>query len=91
MAAYYPEKPTAEKKNAVVSFYDAFSKLYPCHYCADELKQDLIQNKIKAESREELMKWTCEMHNRVNVRLGKDTYNCDISFLGTSFDNLSHA
>jgi FAD-linked sulfhydryl oxidase len=82
MAAYYPEKPSQEKKAAVTSFYKSFSLLYPCNYCAEELRADLIQNQIKAESREELMKWTCDMHNRVNTRLGKDTFNCDIDFLG---------
>ena len=82
MAAYYPDKPSEEKKKSVFSFYESFSNLYPCHYCADELRTDLKENKINAESREELMKWTCQMHNRVNVRLGKPIYDCDIDYLG---------
>ena len=82
MAAYYPDKPSEEKKAAVRSFYDSLSKLYPCHFCADDLKIDLKKYEIRTESREALMKWTCEMHNRVNVKLGKPEYSCDINFLG---------
>merc|ERR1712037_20459 len=81
MAAYYPEKPTPEKKAAVMNFYDAFSKLYPCSHCADDLRQDLKTFNVKNESRASLSIWTCEMHNRVNEKLGKDQYKCDLDWL----------
>ena len=81
MAAYYPEKPSPEKKAAVINFYDAFSKLYPCSHCADDLRQDLKTFNVKNESRASLSIWTCEMHNRVNEKLGKEQYKCDLDWL----------
>ena len=84
IAAYYPDKPSAEKKDAILQFYNSFSKLYPCTYCADELKEDLKIHKIRNENRISLSIWTCEMHNRVNERLGKPTQPCNIEYLGKS-------
>lgn len=34
MAAYYPQRPTEDKKQQVSQFLSAFSKVYPCNYCA---------------------------------------------------------
>ena len=42
----------------------------------------MAKNSVKAESREALSIWTCEMHNRVNERLGKPTVPCTMDFLG---------
>ncbi|CAG5113349.1 Oidioi.mRNA.OKI2018_I69.chr2.g7460.t1.cds [Oikopleura dioica] len=81
MAAYYPDKPSPEKKAAVLNFYDSFSKLYPCSHCAEDLRQDLKEFKVRNESRASLSIWTCEMHNRVNEKLGKETYKCDLDWL----------
>ena len=93
IAAYYPNRPDLKKQQAVRNFYDSFSELYPCSYCADELKADLKVNAVKVESREALSIWTCEMHNRVNERLGKAQMPCTMDFLGQFFvfsfyDNL---
>ena len=82
IAAYYPTRPDLAKQEAVRTFYSSFSQLYPCSYCADELKADLAVNAVKAESREALSIWTCEMHNRVNERLGKEVVPCTMEFLG---------
>ena len=82
IAAYYPEKPSLIKQQAVKDFYSSFSQLYPCSYCADELKEDLKVNHVRVESREALSIWTCEMHNRVNERLGKPQLPCTMDFLG---------
>ena len=71
-----------EQQKAVGTFYSSFSQLYPCAPCAEELRSDLANNAVKAGSREELSIWTCEMHNRVNERLGKPTVPCTMDFLG---------
>ena len=81
---YYLFEPysSLEKQKAVHDFYSSFSKLYPCSYCAEELRADLAKHSVKAESREALSIWTCEMHNRVNERLGKPIVPCTMDFLG---------
>ena len=45
------KQPSEEKKDAILQFYNSFSKLYPCTYCADELKEDLKIHKIRNENR----------------------------------------
>ena len=62
-------------KNAVSSFYYKF-KLLPCEICRkhyiDYLKEFPFRN-IKTNI--DLQNWTVELHNNVNLRLNKRTYN----------------
>uniref|UniRef100_A0A914PNR8 Sulfhydryl oxidase n=1 Tax=Panagrolaimus davidi TaxID=227884 RepID=A0A914PNR8_9BILA len=76
MAAYYPEKPSTEEKKTMETTLISLSKTYPCSYCADDFRKDLKVHPPKLENREELSKWMCEMHNRVNKKLGKDIFDC---------------
>ena len=82
IAAYYPDNPSPKKKESIVSFYNSFAQVYPCSYCADELRLDLEKFKIKNSNRIELSIWTCQLHNRVNQRLGKIIQPCTIDYLG---------
>lgn len=46
MAAYYPEHPTEEQQAAARAFVDSLSKLYPCWYCAQHLREHLEQEPV---------------------------------------------
>ncbi|XP_077283076.1 evr1_Alr domain-containing protein Alr [Arctopsyche grandis] len=76
MAAYYPEKPTEKQSKDMKHFFNIFSNFYPCDHCASDFRQDLVKNPPKTASQSELSKWLCDMHNIVNLKLGKPKFDC---------------
>lgn len=44
MAAYYPEDPSDEMKQAAVAFIESLAKLYPCPHCAEDFREDIKKN-----------------------------------------------
>jgi len=76
MAAYYPERPNPEQQTNMASFISLFSQFYPCHKCAAHLREELKTNKPDSSSNRNLSQWFCELHNNVNVRLGKPEFDC---------------
>jgi FAD-linked sulfhydryl oxidase len=76
MASYFPDSPDAKQKTAATSIIDALAKVYPCGYCAEHLDRELSTNRPLVESRTVLEQWLCRLHNEVNVRLGKDPFDC---------------
>ena len=81
MAAYYPNKPTAEDKTHAKTFMGALSRLYPCTHCAHGIREAIKESPVDADSREGLSVWMCRLHNRVNEELGKPTFSCTLSKL----------
>jgi mitochondrial FAD-linked sulfhydryl oxidase len=83
LAAYYPEHPTDEEKNAVRGLVQALKLLYPCSHCRAQLVVDLEKLPVEPAlaSRKELSLWVCKQHNFVNESLGKKTFPCDIESL----------
>ncbi|KAF2835602.1 hypothetical protein M501DRAFT_981447 [Patellaria atrata CBS 101060] len=79
ITATYPRNPPVSLQQETRAFVTAFSKLYPCWTCAEDfqawLKDD--RNAPKVSSREEFGRWMCEAHNAVNVKLGKERFDCD--------------
>eukprot|EP00056_Hartaetosiga_gracilis_P007687 m.111101 g.111101 ORF g.111101 m.111101 type:complete len:180 (-) comp12761_c9_seq1:736-1275(-) len=78
MAAYYPDKPTETDQNDMKDMMRLWGKFYPCHECADDFREDLKKYPPQVESRSSLSRWLCEQHNRVNVKLGKEEFDCDL-------------
>ncbi|KAJ9588490.1 hypothetical protein L9F63_018146, partial [Diploptera punctata] len=76
MAAYYPDKPTKQQKEDMSKFFTIFSRFYPCHHCAEDLREQLKTNPPLTSSQHELSQWLCRIHNNVNVRLGKPVFDC---------------
>ena len=77
MAANYPEKPTDTQKKEMNEFLNIFSRVYPCFWCAKDFEKYIRENAPRVGSREELSRWMCDAHNRVNKKLGKPKFNCD--------------
>lgn len=40
MAATYPEKPNVEQKEDTRQFFSVLSRLYPCEYCANDMREE---------------------------------------------------
>ncbi|XP_014243434.1 FAD-linked sulfhydryl oxidase ALR isoform X2 [Cimex lectularius] len=76
MAAYYPDKPTESDKRCMKQFFNSFAKFYPCNECATHFQEDLRKIPPQVSDSDQLSEWLCKMHNRVNVRLGKEAFDC---------------
>ncbi|KAI1724416.1 phosphoribulokinase / uridine kinase family domain-containing protein [Ditylenchus destructor] len=77
MAAYYPDKPNSEEKKNMSDMLTSLSKTYPCPHCAEDFRKDITKHPPELDNRGKLSKWVCELHNRVNVKLGKDVFDCN--------------
>lgn len=78
MAANYPVNPTNEQKSDMLTFFDTFSKFYPCRVCADDLREQLKSTPPQTESQQRLSQWLCRVHNEVNKKTGKPEFDCNL-------------
>ncbi|KAF7270784.1 evr1_Alr domain-containing protein Alr [Rhynchophorus ferrugineus] len=76
MAAKYPEKPTQCDMTDMKTFFNIFSKFYPCQHCAEDLREELKIDPPQVDSQEALSQWLCRLHNKVNVKIGKSIFDC---------------
>ncbi|KAJ2885013.1 Flavin-linked sulfhydryl oxidase of the mitochondrial IMS [Coemansia aciculifera] len=76
MAAYYPEKADPKQQNMMTSLLSSFSHFYPCGRCASHLRQEMAKSPPTVDTRQNLSLWLCQTHNKVNVMLGKDEFDC---------------
>lgn len=76
MAAYYPDKPTAEQQSDMKQLIGSFSRFYPCEHCAADFRKDIAFQPPRTENQQSLSKWFCDMHNNVNKKLGKPLFDC---------------
>ncbi|KAK9365418.1 ERV/ALR sulfhydryl oxidase domain-containing protein [Lipomyces kononenkoae] len=74
--ARYPEKPTAEEREALSSYIYLFSRVYPCGECASHFQKLLKKFPPQTSSRIAASQWGCHVHNQVNSRLGKAIFDC---------------
>ena len=55
---------------------DAVQSIIPCHSCAEHYRDQLrLLSAVDLGERLALFKWTCDLHNQVNLRLGKPTWS----------------
>jgi FAD-linked sulfhydryl oxidase len=76
MAAYYPERPTQERKKDTLTFLESLAKVYPCNVCANDFGEQMKTNPPKLESQKQFAEWMCDVHNDINVQLGKPKFDC---------------
>lgn len=82
--ARFPDKPTADEKEALRSYIHLFQRLYPCGECAAHFGELLRQFPPQVSSRSAAAVWGCHVHNKVNERLGKELFDC--SKIGDFYD-----
>jgi hypothetical protein len=76
VALGYPQEPSYGDKKAAKEFFESLKFLIPCPICRTHYESHMAKIPITAslDSRKELFKWTVDLHNEVNVMLGKRKY-----------------
>ena len=69
----YSDTPTPEQRAAVISFFESLTALLPCTECQQNFVRELAHSPLRdhVHNRDTLSRWLVDLHNRVNVRLGK--------------------
>ena len=70
VALGYPKNPT---------YTDSLAFLIPCPVCREHYKEHLISKPISTflDSRTDLIKWTIDIHNKVNITTGKPEWTLE--------------
>lgn len=73
VAIGYSNSPTYAQKRAAKEFYESLSQLIPCSVCRQHYTTHLSKNPISPhlDRRDDLFRWTVNLHNEVNASLGK--------------------
>ena len=71
----YPDDPSQEDKRLYKEFYESLQHILPCGACAQNYKLNLQEMPIDnaLDSRDTLIKWVIDIHNKVNQETGKKT------------------
>ncbi len=79
VAATYPARPTPDDAANYAAFFASLRHVLPCEGCRRgyavmlETEPTRLTQRVFA-SREALFKWTVDVHNRVNAKLGKPVH-----------------
>lgn len=79
VAATYPAAPTAADKANYAAFYKSLRYVLPCGGCQQGYATIIASDPTKLgprtfSTRDALFKWTVDVHNRVNAKLGKPVH-----------------
>jgi len=69
----YPKNPTYTDKKCAKEFYESLAFIIPCAICRQHYKEHIGKNPLTPflDSRDDLIKWTIDIHNSVNKMLNK--------------------
>jgi hypothetical protein len=69
----YPDTPSKEEQQGVVQFFASLATVIPCPICRTHYAHFLAETPVEtvATSRQELIIWLFNLHNKVNEKLGK--------------------
>ena len=81
VALGYSETPTHSEKENYKLFFEIIGKVLPCERCRQHYNKELGLTPPDITSRDSLFKWTVDIHNKVNKRLGKDTITYDEAYV----------
>jgi hypothetical protein len=71
----YPDNPTDEDKKNIKDFFDLIGHLLPCEKCRMHYKNHMLTYKLTGDNvmnKKSLFLWTINLHNIVNLSLGKN-------------------
>lgn len=77
MSFNYPVNPTSEQSQQYYAYFTSLQWTLPCKYCRDNYAKNLEElplDKKVLKNRESFSRWLYNMHNKVNINLGKETY-----------------
>ena len=79
VALGYSKNPTYTDKKCAKEFYESLAFLLPCSICREHYKGYLQEKPISTflDSRTDLIKWTIQIHNKVNQMLGKPEWTLE--------------
>lgn len=69
----YSHAPTQEEKASAIAFYKSLVHMIPCPICKTHYSQFLQDIPVEkaVTNRNDLIQWVFDLHNKVNVQLGK--------------------
>lgn len=72
----YPKEPTEYDKQRYSDFFNTIKNVIPCEVCQKHLNKYMSEYPIgpHLDSKANLIKWLIQIHNFVNVSLGKPVY-----------------
>lgn len=73
VALSYPSNPNYAQKRAAKEFYESMAELIPCPMCREHYKEHLKKLPLSPhlDRRDDLFRWTVQLHNEVNILLKK--------------------
>ncbi len=71
----FPENPNFKNKVEYNDFYNSLKNMIPCELCKTHYIQYLEVSPPDLSGRSALVKWTIDLHNKVNKQLGKPGYS----------------
>lgn len=79
IALNYPENPSYDDVRNVESFFNSLKYNIPCDKCRIHYTERIEKNPIinHLSNSDTLFRYTIELHNDVNISLGKRTYTYD--------------
>ena len=79
VALGYSKNPTYTDKRCAKEFYESLAFLIPCPICREHYKEHIISSPINTflDSRTDLIKWTIDIHNKVNKITGKPEWTLE--------------
>lgn len=77
VALSYPYMASEETKKKYYDFYESLGHTLPCGTCAKHYKEKFEANPPRLENRNELFRWTVDIHNSVNKDIGKNQISYD--------------
>lgn len=76
VALGYPVEPSVEVRDAYATFFASLGPVLPCALCSKHYQEHLKTEPVNAAlaGRDELFKWTIDLHNAVNLSARKATW-----------------
>lgn len=78
IAATYPENPNNKEQADLKQFVKLFGNFYPCWFCAEDFRGYVKEHEPDTSTQDTFGRWLCNAHNEVNVKLGKEKFDCDL-------------
>jgi len=71
-----PDQLNESEANQYRNFYESLQYILPCKSCAQNYAKNIIEHPIEnhLKTRDDLVRWVIDIHNRVNRELGKREY-----------------